>query len=198
MIFWYYYFLIIFFAPTHAQYVSQSLVVLSNNGKQFLPVEASVQLISSRVRNSVRECFDACNANILCRIFDYGAIVSQQCRLFEGELDTLGSIVPSMMSDSIFSTIQLTPSLFTEYGLPYSSSCLEHRYLTCSSNLTCQCPPHTYWNPSIAMCLVQSPILGAPCQQNMGMCREDLNCTCLQFNQYGRKLSLIKNWIETI
>ncbi|CAF4042779.1 unnamed protein product, partial [Adineta steineri] len=42
-----------------------------------------------------------------------------------------------------------------------------------------------YWNASISMCIPQSPILGASCQQNMSMCREDLNYTCLQFNQCG-------------
>jgi hypothetical protein len=105
MIRWYHYFWITFFASIRAQYVSQSLVLLSSQGRQFLPVKASAQLISSSIVNSVRECFDACHANILCRIFDYDAIVSQQCCLFEGDLDTLGSIVPPLMSDSTAGTI---------------------------------------------------------------------------------------------
>jgi hypothetical protein len=37
--------------------------------------------------------------------------------------------------------------------------------------------PHTYWNALSGMCLAQSPILGAACEQDMKMCREDLNYT---------------------
>ena len=48
---------------------------------------------------------------------------------------------------------------------------------------------HTYWDASSPMCMPQSPILGASCPQNKNMCREDLNYTCLQFNQCGRKFS---------
>lgn len=164
------YFLIISIAPVYTQYASHSLVVLSSYGNHFLPVKASEQLISIGIFNLVSECFDACNSNIRCRIFDYNAIVLQQCRLFKGDTDTLGSIVSSLMTNSIVGTIQLTPFLFTEYGLPCSSSCKEPRYLSFGSNFTCECPFHTYWNPSVGMCQVQSPVLGASCQQDMNMC----------------------------
>ena len=36
-----------------------------------------------------------CNTNPLCRVFDYDAVISQQCRLFQGHTDTLG--IPSYL-----------------------------------------------------------------------------------------------------
>jgi hypothetical protein len=184
----YYYFAVLIVNPTYSQFVYQSLTVISSQGNQFLPVVASAQLISSSFVNSWNLCATTCNTNTFCRIFDYGAIQQNQCRLFEGDVNTLGTIIPSSMPNSIVGTIQITPSLFTQYGQQCSSVCTESRYLTCGSNSTCECMPHTYWNALSGMCLAQSPILGASCQQGTKMCREDLNYTCLQFNQCGRKL----------
>ncbi|CAF1416071.1 unnamed protein product [Adineta ricciae] len=62
-----------------------------------------------------------CNNDISCRIYDINALLLNQCRLFQGDINL-----------------------------------------------------HA-----------QSPILGSPCQQNMSMCREDINYTCLRFNQCG-------------
>jgi len=180
-------FLLIVFNPIQSQYTYQSLIVASNQGNQYSPIAASAQFISSSIVNSFKLCAISCNQNTLCRVFDFGGIVSQQCRLFEGDINTLGSIIPSPMLDSMVGTIQITPSLFTQYGQACSSVCSQSRYLTCSSNSTCKCMPHTYWNSSVEMCLPQSPILGAACEQGINMCRQDLNYTCLQFNQCGRK-----------
>jgi hypothetical protein len=166
---------------------SQSLVRLSKTGYQFLPVEPSAQLISTSSFVSMQECFHACYESNLCHVYDYNAIVFQQCRLFEGDVDTLGIIIPSTMVEAIVGAVQLTPSLFVQYGLPCSSGCMTTRYLVCGSSSTCECTPHTYWNPSVNMCLEQSPVRGALCDQTMAMCREDLGYTCLQFNQCGRK-----------
>ena len=89
-------------------------------------------------------------------------------------------------------TIQVTPDLFTAYGQSCASSpCPQTRYLQCGSDLTCGCITHTYWDSSQGMCLPQSPVLGAACQIGMNMCRKDLNYTCLQFNQCGRKRKTI-------
>jgi hypothetical protein len=187
VIFWYYYFTVLIVNLTYSQYVYQSVSVISSQGYQFLPVNTPAQLISSSFANSLKSCVTTCNTNTFCRIFDYGAIQQNECRLFEGDVGTLGTIIPSSMPNSIVGTIQITPSLFTQYGQPYSSVCTESRYLMCGSDSTCDCMPHTYWDASSGMCLPQSPILGSSCEQNMNMCREDLNYTCLQFNQCGRK-----------
>jgi len=160
---------------------------MSSQRSQYSPIVTSAQFISSSIVNSFKLCAMACNENTLCRILDFGAIVSQQCRLFEGDVGTLGTIISSSMPGSMVGIIQIIPSLFTQYGQPCSSVCSESRYLTCGSNFTCECMPHTYWNSSAGICLPQSPILGAPCEQGINMCREDLNYTCLQFNQCGRK-----------
>jgi hypothetical protein len=135
----------------------------------------------------MNECFYACNKNILCRIFDYGSNIPGQCRLFEGDTNQLGSIIPSSLSNSFVGVIKITPSLYTQYGKSCSSICKESRYLICNNQSICECPPHSYWNSSQGICLAQTPKLGAPCEQNMNMCREDLNYTCLQFNSCGRE-----------
>jgi hypothetical protein len=160
---------------------------MSSQGSQYLPIDTSAQLISSSIVNSFKLFAMACNTNTLCRIFDFGAIVSQQCRLFEGDTDTLGMTIASLMPYSMVGSVQITPSLFTSYDQACSAVCIESRYLACNSNSTCQCMPHTYRNASTGMCFPQSPILGASCVQGMNICRQDLIYTCLQFNQCGRK-----------
>jgi hypothetical protein len=179
-------FLIINFNLVQSQSIYESLTAMSSQGIQYSPLDASAQFISSTMVHSLKRCAMACNLNTLCRIFDFGAIIPQQCRLFEGDIGTLGTIIPSPLSNSKVGTVEITPSLFTQYGQSCSSVCSNSRYLACI-NSTCQCMPHTYWNSSAGVCLPQSPIYGASCQQGINMCREDLNYTCLQFNQCGRK-----------
>ncbi len=180
-------FLIMNFKSVQSQYIYQSSSIISSKGNMYSPVVPSAQLISSAMVTSYKQCATACNSNTLCRVFDYGALVGQQCRLFEGDIGTLGTIVSSSIPDSQVGSVTITPSLFTQYGQSCSSAvCSNSRYLTCI-NSTCQCMPHTYWNSTAGICLPQSPILGVSCQQGMNMCRQDLNYTCLQFNQCGRK-----------
>jgi hypothetical protein len=197
IIFLFCWFFIVGFHPAQSQYIYQSLTVISNQGNQYSPIDISTQFISSSIVNSFKLCAMACNTNTLCRVYDFGAIISQQCRLFEGDIGTLGAITPSLMPNSVVGSIQMTSSLFTQYGQACSSVCVESRYLKCGSNSTCECMPHTYWNSSSGMCLPQSPILGASCEQGMNMCREDLNYTCLQFNQCGRKFDLLNSILSS-
>jgi len=173
---------------THSQEIFTAEIVLSNPGTQFVPAVMSAQFISTALTNSAVKCAMLCTANILCRVYDYEVLTPKQCRLFEGDTNTLGQIVSSSSPQSVVGAVQLSPDLFAEYGSPCSSFCFHSRYLQCGNNFTCKCMPHTYWDPSISICLPQSPILGGSCQQNMTMCREDINYTCLQFNQCGRKL----------
>ncbi len=159
---------------------------MSSQGIQYSPINPSAQFISSTIVDSFKLCATACNLNTFCRVFDYGALVDQQCRLFEGGIGTLGTIVSSSIPDSRIGSVTITPSLFTQYGQSCSSTCTNSRYLTCTNSI-CQCMPHTYWNSTAGICLPQSPILGVSCQQGLNMFRQDLNYTCLQFNQCGRK-----------
>ena len=182
----YWWIMILFLDTTHSQQIFfKSRIIYVSTGTQFSPVNMQAQLFLIKSTTSLKQCAIACNANVLCRIFDFGVNSPKQCRLFEGDIDTLGTIIPSPSSGSTVGSVQLSANLFTDYGFACSSVCHQSRYLMCGSNSTCQCMPHTYWNGSI--CIAQTPILGAPCQQNMSMCREDLNYTCLQFNQCGRK-----------
>ena len=180
--------LVVCLDSTYSQELFKSRIIFSNTGTQFFPVNIPAQFLAAKITSSLRMCAIACNTNVLCRIFDFGANVLQQCRLFEGDVMTMGAIISSPLAHSRVGIVQISANLFVGHGLPCSSVCPQSRYLTCR-NSTCQCMPHTYWNGSI--CAAQTPMLGAPCQQNMSICREDLNYTCLQFNQCGRKLCLL-------
>jgi hypothetical protein len=143
IIFWCYWLLIII-KPMHSQYTYQSLYVLSSPGTQFFPVNRAAQFFSSTFVDSWSLCAAECNMNTFCRVFDYGAMQPTQCLLFEGDIGISGIIIPSSMPDSVVGVIQITPSLFTQYGQPCSSVCMESRYLTCNDNSICECMPHTY------------------------------------------------------
>ena len=181
---------------THSQEFLKSRMVYVGKGTQYSPANMAAQLLSTTSTVSPKMCAIACNTNVLCRIFDFGVNLPQQCRLFEGDTTTMGTIISSSSSssNSTVGIVQLTPNLFTGYGLACLSACQQSRYLTCSNNSTCHCMPHNYWNGS--MCVAQSTVLGAPCQQNMSMCREDINYTCLPMNQCGRKLCLLDSIVE--
>ncbi|CAF0849455.1 unnamed protein product [Adineta steineri] len=178
-------FLFLIIKQTYSQEIFASKTILSSQGTQYIPVNMPAQLISITNTDSIKKCSILCNSNVLCRVFDYAVSSPKQCRLFEGDTNKLGQISSSSSSQSQVGTLQFSARLFVEYGSPCISTCNQIRYLRCGSNSTCECMPHTYWNASISMCIPQSPILGASCQQNMSMCREDLNYTCLQFNQCG-------------
>lgn len=184
IIFLFYWLLIFIIKSTYSQSIYQSLFTLSSPGHRFSPANIPAQFISAILVDSCRLCAAECDKNVLCRVFDYGAMQSNQCLLFEGNTETLGSIIPSGMPDSVVGTIQLTPSLFSGHGQACSSVCTESRYLLCSDNSVCGCMPHTYWDPSVGMCLAQMTIAGAPCDTSiMNVCRPDLNLTCSPIDQ---------------
>ena len=185
---WQWLFLLLTINRTYSQQIFTAQIILSNPGTQFVPVNMAAQLVSTTLTNSVKNCAMLCMNNVMCRVYDYEVSLPKQCRLFEGDTNTLGQIVSSSSPQALVGAIYLSSNLFAEYGSQCSSFCYHSRYLQCGCNFTCECMPHTYWDTSVSMCVPQSPILGTSCQQNMSMCREDLNYTCLQFNQCGRKL----------
>jgi hypothetical protein len=159
---------------------SESLVTVSDLGTEFAPIDQNILLLDTFSLSNLKKCHYACHMNYVCRVFDYDS-VSLRCRLFEGDVITTGAIAISNSSSSTVGQIQLSSSLFATYGQP-CSSCFSSRYLTCI-NSTCTCFQHTYWTGSI--CASQY-LLAGQCL-NSSQCRVDLNHTCLQFFQCGRK-----------
>lgn len=152
-------------------------------GTFFQPKYEQAILISQILTNSRFHCIYLCQSDINCRIFDYGPL-SRRCRLFEGELETMGDVVfDARRPQSIVGKIRLDSKHFDAYGQP-CSSCQQSRYLSCV-NGSCQCSPRTYFDGSI--CKSQK-LLGSRCIAPRE-CRQDLSHTCLPREQCGRKFS---------
>ena len=133
----------------------QSLTNLSSNALEFSPVDYQALLLISTTASSIFSCTQLCHSTMRCRIFDFDD-QSHRCRLFEGDIATMGSIVVSASSHSRVGSRKLRPEQFVNVG-QVCSSCQESRYLTCVNN-TCQCPTHTYFDGSI--CQSQKLLLG--------------------------------------
>ena len=116
-------FIIFTIRATRSQRLFGSKIVSSDPGYQFFPVDAPALLLSMILTSSFKRCAIACNTNPLCRVFDYGVNASQQCRLFEGNANTLGNIVSSLSPQSKVGTIKLSVYLFATYGLPCHRFC---------------------------------------------------------------------------
>ncbi|CAF1645843.1 unnamed protein product, partial [Adineta steineri] len=151
---------------------------ISGQGTEYAPVDESSLILGTYFCSKIKECQYACHSNYFCRVFDYDS-VSHRCRLFEGNLQTTGSLIISNSSTSTVGEIELYPELFTAYGNS-CSACLDSRYLTCV-NSTCRCLPRTYWTGSI--CASQN-LRGGQCSDS-NQCRIDRNYICLQFFQCG-------------
>ncbi|CAF1405456.1 unnamed protein product [Adineta ricciae] len=168
-------------AAIHTQLTAdeyQSFFNLSDLGQQFSAVNQQALLLSNINANSISTCRQACHANIYCRIYDYDGL-TKQCRLFEGDVSTMGIISASASPLSTVGQIQLNKGLFASSGLS-CSFCANSRYLTCV-NSTCQCLGRTYFDGS--MCCSQK-LLGTQCISETD-CRNDLNLTCLPRKQCG-------------
>jgi hypothetical protein len=171
-------FLLVF--TLHGIHAPQSYVHISQSGTEFIPLDGSVRPLDTLIVLTYQACFYACHQTDLCRVFDYDALL-HRCRLFEGDLITTGSIGLSNSPTSSAGHLHLMPFLFSDYGRP-CHECIRSRYLKCI-NSRCECPERTYWTGSI--CASQQLYAGK-CS-NDDQCRADLNHTCLQFFQCGRK-----------
>jgi hypothetical protein len=132
--------------PSQLQSISdtwQSSTNLSSSGFEFSPVNQQALLLFGISTNSLMTCSRTCHSTVQCRIFDYDG-QSQRCRIFEGSIITMGSIVASSSSQSRVGSIKISPQQFVNLGQS-CSYCLGSRYLTCVNN-TCQCPTHTYFD----------------------------------------------------
>ncbi|CAF4103803.1 unnamed protein product [Adineta steineri] len=123
--------------PVYSEEIFQSRIVYYPIGTQYSPVNQAAQLLSTTITNSLKACAIACNQNVLCRIAEYDTSASGQCRLFEGDIDTTGSII-TLPSQSRVGVVQISASLFSQHGFSCGTSCQENRYLTCHNDSTCQ------------------------------------------------------------
>ena len=171
------------FAPLQPQSISlgwQSLMVWSDSGFEFSPVDIQALLVSESTADSKVTCAQSCHSNTFCRVFDFDE-QSDRCRIFQGDVVTMGSIAASSSFHSSVGYIELYSEQFAYQGQP-CFLCEGSRYLTCINSI-CQCQPQTFFDGSI--CRSQK-LLGSACI-NATECRMDLNYTCLPRQQCGRE-----------
>ncbi|UJR20079.1 hypothetical protein I4U23_023211 [Adineta vaga] len=164
--------------PVYLQMIWQSKTKISDAGFKFSPIDEQSLFLFQYTASSLITCTTICHSTTRCRIFDYDD-QTHQCRLFEGDLTTMGSIIVSSSSQSRVGSIQMSGQQFLNVGQP-CSFCQGNTYLICL-NTTCQCPLHTYFDGII--CRSQR-LLGATCNTSRE-CRTDLNYTCLPRQQCG-------------
>ncbi|CAF1375072.1 unnamed protein product [Adineta steineri] len=156
----------------------QAIFDVSNLGLEFSPADEQALLLLDTTARSLLNCAQMCEMIARCRTFNYD-IQIKHCRLYQGDIDSTGEVVPSVSSQSVCGSIKLIMENFADYGGP-CSICDGSRYLTCI-NLTCQCQPNTFFNGS--MCRSQK-LIGGGCTSD-NQCRNDLNLKCLLNNQCG-------------
>nr|ACD54714.1 NHL repeat containing hypothetical protein RRC374-like protein [Adineta vaga] len=156
----------------------QSTIILSNNGLEFVPIDEEALLLFKINTSSIQSCTKICHSTVHCRIFDYDD-QTDRCRIFEGDIITMGSIVISSFSHSYVGLIQLDSEHFIHHGRS-CSFCEGSRYLICI-NSTCQCQANTFFNGLICQ---SQKFVGAKCN-NVKECRLDRNYTCLPRKQCG-------------
>ncbi|CAF1506503.1 unnamed protein product [Adineta steineri] len=162
----------------------QSIFDVSNLGLEFSPADEQALLLLDTTARSLLNCAQMCEMIARCRTFNYD-IQIKHCRLYQGDIDSTGEVVPSVSSQSVCGSIKLIMENFADYGGP-CSICDGSRYLTCI-NLTCQCQPNTFFNGS--MCRSQK-LIGGGCTSD-NQCRNDLNLKCLLNNQCGFAVVLL-------
>ena len=162
----------------------QSSMNISSPGFLFSPTNFNALFLLSNTVPSLLYCARLCHSNYQCRIFDYDP-QSRQCRLFQGDIATMGSLTMSPSLQSRVGSMKIDASQFLSFGQA-CSSCVGSRYLRCV-NSTCQCPMNTFFDGSICQ---SQKLIGGQCV-NSNECRSDLNHTCLTRMQCGREYSLL-------
>lgn len=155
-----------------------SNTILSDFGKEYSPIDINASLLSHQIAISPMKCIFQCHEYFRCQIFNYD-LNTHQCQLFEGDLFSTGSIILSSSTTSVVGQILLLQSNFKSYNQS-CNQCKDNRFLRCINN-KCVCHEHTYWNGTF--CLPQIVIPNIACQQDMNMCRTDLDLTCQFFNK---------------
>lgn len=161
-----------------------ALFTLSTMGNQFQAAD-SIELLGTFANiHAVIPCTMLCYENIQCRTFDFNSN-SQQCRLFEGSVDT-GTILSTSVLSSVVGWINMDSSMFDLYNAS-NDQCTDNRFLySDTSSGFCSCPIHTFYNGS--MCLNQRYV-GEVCENN-NWCRTDLFINCILSICVGKKYLL--------
>lgn len=146
-----------------------SMFDLSNQGWQYIPFDGQILSVGMSSK-SLLTCTHQCLRLPLCRTFNFDS-QTKTCRLYEGDMNTTGSIVSSS-STTIYGSLVLKSANYLNYGLP-CSFCDRNRYLTCT-NGTCQCHIHEYFDGYVCRSQKSS---GYSCINNTE-CRQDRNLTC--------------------
>ena len=172
-----------------AMYVDrQSSMHLSSPGFLFSPTNLPALLLSTNDVPSLLSCARLCHFTDQCRIFDHDPS-SRTCRLFEGDIATMGSIILSSPSiQSYVGSMKIECSQFVSYGQE-CSSCVGSRYLECVNDI-CQCPAKTFFDGSIC----RSEKLADDQCLDSSECRGDLNYTCQLNMTCGGKCSYFGTW----
>ena len=160
----------------------RSSMNLSSPGLLFSPIDLSALFLLSNTLPSLLSCACLCHSNGQCHIFDYDP-QSRQCRLFQGDIATMGSLTMSPSLQSRVGSMKIDASQFLSFGQA-CSSCVGSRYLRCV-NSTCQCPMNTFFDGLICQ---SQKLMGDRCGNN-SECRSDLNHTCQLSMKCGGKMT---------
>lgn len=157
----------------------QSNIGLCSTGLEFFPFDQQALLLTENTKSTLM-CAKQCLTIRNCRTFNFDN-QTKSCRLYEGDIDSTGSIGASLSAQSICGSLRLDVKYFLHYG-QYCTYCEDSRYLTCI-NSSCQCSSRTYFDGTI--CRSQK-LNGSGCSGHIE-CRHDLNLTCLSNMQCGCK-----------
>jgi hypothetical protein len=166
-----------------ANALEPAIFTLSTMGNQFEAANSVELLATLSNTRIVGNCAMSCYLNIQCRTFDFNSN-SQECRLFEGSVDT-GTLL-STSSPTVVGWINIDSSVYNLYNAS-SDECLNNQFLY-SDTLSglCECPINTFWNGS--MCLNQR-YAGEACENN-NWCRTGLFLNCISSVCIGKKYLL--------
>lgn len=92
----------------------QSCIDLCNDGFEFVPFDDGDHLLNLTT-DLLTSCARICALTTHCRTFNYNSH-SQQCQLFQGDIDTVGSIISSNSSHATCGSVVLNNENFVDYG----------------------------------------------------------------------------------
>lgn len=155
----------------------QLYIDFSDEGLEFSPFDP-LALVFETTTNTILACANTCNTMAQCRTMNYNPDTAE-CRLYKGDMDSTGLVVPSTSPRSTCASVILAAEDFLAYGQA-CSYCQDSRYLRCL-NFTCQCQLHHYFDGRI--CRSQK-FNGSACTDDI-QCRNDMGLICLSYIQCG-------------
>lgn len=151
----------------------QSLLTRHESGTGFVPAHPVELLATLTSVSTFDACFNYCHQNIRCRSFVSLLISPFSCWLYEGVSDT-GTIISSMLPQSLVGSINYYPELYGKYGQSCNPALpLPDRYMVCQTGVW-SCPVNTYWDRSLCRNAVY---YNGSCEAN-NQCRPGLGLQC--------------------